>query len=84
MTNTSTAKEIHSYVLSEEKQQALYKRILFIVSISQILGGAGLAAGGALSGVIVAGSSFPTLSLVGGMLSLLLIPVVAWQRRSKQ
>ncbi|MDT2048416.1 MULTISPECIES: MFS transporter [Bacillaceae] len=45
MTNTSTAKEIHSYVLSEEKQQALYKRILFIVSISQILGGAGLAAG---------------------------------------
>ncbi|WEZ08465.1 MFS transporter [Priestia flexa] len=45
MTNISTAKEIHSYVLSEEKQQALYKRILFIVSISQILGGAGLAAG---------------------------------------
>ncbi len=236
MTNISTAKEVHSYVVSPEKQQALYKRILFIVSISQILGGAGLAAGvtvgaliaqqmlgteayagvpsalltfgsagaallvgrlsqrygrriglstgflfggigavgvilaailnsivllfaslliygagtatnlqaryagtdlanskqrataisttmvfttfgavagpnlvgvtgefaqsigfpsltgsfmlgaagGALSGVIVAGSSFPTLSLVGGMLSLLLIPVVAWQRRSKQ
>lgn len=236
MTNISTAKEVHSYVVSPEKQQMLYKRILFIVSISQILGGAGLAAGvtvgaliaqqmlgteayagvpsalltfgsagaallvgrlsqrygrriglstgflfggigavgvilaailnsivllfaslliygagtatnlqaryagtdlanskqrataisttmvfttfgavagpnlvgvtgefaqsigfpsltgpfmlgaagGALSGVIVAGSSFPTLSLVGGMLSLLLIPVVVWQRRSKQ
>lgn len=45
MTNISTAKEIHSYVVSPEKQQMLYKRILFIVSISQILGGAGLAAG---------------------------------------
>ncbi|WP_281998798.1 MFS transporter [Priestia flexa] len=51
------------------------------VDVSIALSGA---AGGALSGVIVAGSSFPTLSLVGGMLSLLLIPVVAWQRRSKQ
>ncbi|MDF2566508.1 MAG: transporter, partial [Massilibacillus sp.] len=33
------------YVDSQEKQKALYKRTLIIVSISQILGGAGLAAG---------------------------------------
>lgn len=38
------------------------------------------AAGGVLSGMIVAGSSFPTLSLGGGILSLLLIPVVIWSR----
>ncbi len=42
------------------------------------------ASGGALSGMIVAGSSFPTLSLVGGILSLLLIPVVVWSRGSKK
>jgi MFS family permease len=39
------------------------------------------AAGGAMSGVIVAGSSFLTLSFIGGILSLLLIPVVIWSRR---
>ncbi|PLS08359.1 MFS transporter [Neobacillus cucumis] len=38
------------------------------------------AAGGALSGIIVAGSSYATLSLIGGILSLLLIPVVIWSR----
>ncbi|WP_062108726.1 MFS transporter [Bacillus niameyensis] len=42
------------------------------------------AAGGALSGVIVAGSSFLTLSMIGGILSLLLIPVVIWSRRGKR
>lgn len=36
---------IESYVHSEEKQQKLYKRSLIIVVISQIFGGAGLAAG---------------------------------------
>ncbi|MBW8351295.1 MFS transporter [Bacillus sp. IITD106] len=41
------------------------------------------ASGGALSGMVVAGSSYPTLSLVGGFLSLLLIPVVIWSRKSK-
>ena len=41
------------------------------------------AAGGALSGMIVAGTSFSTLSVVGGILSVLLIPVVIWYRRSK-
>lgn len=39
------------------------------------------AAGGALSGIVVAGSSFPTLSSIGGILSLLLIPVMIWYHR---
>ncbi|MEH7108473.1 MFS transporter, partial [Bacillus sp. JJ1764] len=38
------------------------------------------AAGGAFSGMIVAGSSYATLSIFGGILSLLLIPVVIWSR----
>ena len=38
------------------------------------------ATGGAMSGIIVAGSSYLTLSLVGGILSSLLIPVVIWSR----
>jgi predicted MFS family arabinose efflux permease len=38
------------------------------------------ATGGAVSGVVVAGSSFAVLALSGGVLSLLLIPVVAWSR----
>jgi len=42
------------------------------------------AAGGALSGMIVAGSSYSTLSLVGGSLSIVLIPVVIWARQSKK
>lgn len=41
------------------------------------------AAGGALSGMIVAGSSYATLSLIGGVISLLLIPVVIWARGKK-
>jgi MFS family permease len=36
------------------------------------------ATGGALSGVVVAYSSYAVLSIAGGMLSLLLIPVVMW------
>ena len=39
------------------------------------------AAGGALSGMIVAASSYATLSLAGGVLSILLIPVVLWYVR---
>ncbi|WP_433942949.1 MFS transporter [Paenibacillus sp. SN-8-1] len=39
------------------------------------------ASGGALSGMVVAHSSFQALSLIGGFLSLLLIPVVLWSRR---
>ncbi|MBU7595097.1 MFS transporter [Metabacillus halosaccharovorans] len=41
------------------------------------------AAGGAMSGMIVAGSSYLTLSFIGGIFSLLLIPVVIWSRREK-
>lgn len=41
------------------------------------------ASGGALSGMIVAHSSYTTLSFAGGILSLLLIPVVVWSFRSK-
>ncbi|MFC4321430.1 MFS transporter [Litchfieldia salsa] len=36
---------VQSYINSSEKQQQLYKRTLFVVIISQIFGGAGLAAG---------------------------------------
>lgn len=42
------------------------------------------AAGGALSGMVVAGSSFALLSLAGGVLSILLIPVLLWSRRAKR
>ncbi|MBS4223113.1 MFS transporter [Lederbergia citrea] len=41
------------------------------------------ASGGALSGMVVAQSSYTTLSLAGGILSLLLIPVVVWSRSNK-
>lgn len=41
------------------------------------------ATGGALSGMVVAHSSYATLSLVGGLLSLLLIPVVIWANKNR-
>jgi len=44
---------------------------------------AGASAGG-LSGMIVAGSSYSILSLVGGFLSVLLIPVVIWSRKNRE
>lgn len=40
------------------------------------------ASGGALSGMVVANSSYAALSLAGGLLSLLLIPVVIWSRKA--
>lgn len=40
------------------------------------------ASGGALSGMVVANASFATLSLAGGLLSLILIPVVIWSRKA--
>lgn len=43
------------------------------------LAGAG---GGALSGVIKAQTSYPTLALGGVVLALTLLPVVAWSQRS--
>ncbi|WP_442600606.1 MFS transporter [Paenibacillus sp. KN14-4R] len=36
------------------------------------------ASGGVLSGMVVAHSSYSTLALIGGFLSLLLVPVVVW------
>ncbi len=40
------------------------------------------ASGGALSGMVVANASYAALSLAGGLLSLVLIPVVIWSRRA--
>jgi MFS family permease len=42
------------------------------------------ASGGALSGMVMANSSFATLSLSGGIISLLLIPVAIWSRFSRR
>lgn len=47
------------------------------VDVLIALSGAG---GGAVSGVIVGAWSYATLSLAGGFLALLLVPVVAWYR----
>ncbi|MBM7702392.1 MFS transporter [Metabacillus iocasae] len=41
------------------------------------------ASGGVLSGMVVAHSSYAFLSIAGGLLSLLLIPVVVWSRSEK-
>ncbi len=42
------------------------------------------ASGGALSGMVVASSSYATLSLAGGFLALLLIPVGIWYRSDQK
>ncbi|MGE8056884.1 MFS transporter [Bacillus mycoides] len=42
------------------------------------------ASGGAMSGIVVANSSYAALSLAGGLLALLLIPVVMWSRLGKK
>ncbi|RUS46932.1 MFS transporter [Cohnella sp. AR92] len=42
------------------------------------------ASGGAVSGMVAAHSSYSALSLSGGGLALLLIPVVIWSRRKQQ
>lgn len=41
------------------------------------------AAGGVLSGVVVANSSYAALSMAGGVLSLFLIPVLIWSSAKK-
>ncbi|MFJ7666923.1 MFS transporter [Lysinibacillus sp. NPDC097195] len=41
------------------------------------------ATGGALSGVIVANSNYAVLSLTGGLIAFMLIPVILWYRKSK-
>lgn len=45
------------------------------------LGGAG---GGAMSGMVMAATSYATLSLIGGALSLLLLPVLIWSQRARR
>ncbi|MED1918389.1 MFS transporter [Bacillus thuringiensis] len=42
------------------------------------------ASGGALSGMVVANASYATLSLAGGALSLLLVPVLIWSHRKSK
>jgi MFS family permease len=42
------------------------------------------ASGGALSGMVTAHYGYATLSLAGGCLALLLIPVVIWSRRKQK
>ncbi|PEA54180.1 MFS transporter [Bacillus pseudomycoides] len=42
------------------------------------------ASGGAMSGMVVANSSYASLSLAGGALALLLIPVVLWSRKGEE
>src|SRR5215213_1869617 len=51
------------------------------VDVLIALAGAG---GGALSGMVVGASSYAVLSLGGGLLALLLVPVVAWQRSASR
>src|SRR5699024_10292732 len=51
------------------------------VDVFIALGGA---TGGAMSGMIVAGSNFEILSITGGLLSLLLIPMVFWSTRDSK
>ncbi|MCC3290884.1 MFS transporter [Arthrobacter sp. zg-Y1110] len=50
------------------------------IDVLVALAGAG---GGTLSGVVMAGTSYAVLALSGGILALLLIPVLFWARRSK-
>jgi MFS family permease len=51
------------------------------VDVLVALAGAG---GGAVSGVVVAASSYQALSLGGGVLALLLVPVLAWGRATSR
>lgn len=55
---------VQSYVHSPEKQQQLYKRTLMVVVLSQIFGGAGLAAGIAV-GALLAQSMLGSDSVTG-------------------
>ncbi len=42
------------------------------------------ASGGAMSGMVVANSSYAALSLAGGVLAFMLIPVVIWSQKEKE
>ncbi|WAP50793.1 MFS transporter [Arthrobacter sp. ATA002] len=48
------------------------------IDVLVALAGAG---GGMLSGVVMAGTSYAVLALAGGVLALLLLPVLLWARR---
>lgn len=56
--------DVHGYVASPEKQQALYRRTLAIVVLAQLLGGSGLAAGITV-GALLAQDMLGTGSLAG-------------------
>ncbi|SEI15187.1 MULTISPECIES: MFS transporter [unclassified Leifsonia] len=51
------------------------------IDVLVALAGAG---GGAASGMVMAATDFSTLSLAGGILALLLIPVLLWARRARE
>lgn len=51
------------------------------IDVSIALAGA---SGGALSGMVVANTSFAVLTIIGSILSLLLIPVVVWSRSNQK
>ncbi|KON90087.1 MFS transporter [Sporosarcina globispora] len=55
---------LQSYIVSSEKQQQLYKRTLIVIVISQIFGGAGLAAGITV-GALLAQNMLGTDSVTG-------------------
>lgn len=61
--------ELQNYIDSPEKQRKLYKRTLIIIVISQIFGGAGLAAGIAV-GALLAQEMLGTDSLAGVPIAL--------------
>ncbi|MFC4128447.1 MFS transporter [Nocardia rhizosphaerae] len=50
------------------------------VDVLVALGGAG---GGAVSGMVMAGTSYAGLAMTGGLLALVLIPVVLWSRERR-
>lgn len=64
----------------EGTDPANHPRIQGTLDVLVALAGAGA---GALSGVIVAGSGHATLSLAGGTLALLFIPILIWARRAR-
>jgi hypothetical protein len=79
---SSAAYGTNQSYISQEKQKQLYKRTLLIVSISQMFGGAGLAAGITV-GALLAQQMFGTDAVTGIPSALLLIPILFWYRREE-
>ena len=65
-------------LIVESTEPATRAKTQGTVDVLIALSGAG---GGAASAVVTEATSFATLSLAGGLLALLLIPVLAWPRR---